>query len=625
MRSIWLQKYSMMIKKLLFGKIRNRLIVTFAFIFALTTAGIISIYYYKTTTDNKKEFINNKLKLLHQANNEMESLFKQIDDLSLVLFQEGVIWDSVLSNKRDPEEIRNDVFLKERLFESLMRIYRSNTNIMGVTLYVNKIDRVYIIDNIVFNDMFPTTGQNHPFFVDKPGVKSDRWYLDAVGNADRLCLSQGGILAKMKRGDYKDSNFTLSRAFLDPFTRRPSLLVSYSIDKAFFNNLDEEIKTMNENIIFVLPKSDVFIDVSNEASKFSNADLPLDKIKGKASEAVSFGSNNEYLALFDNEKSSGGYLMDIISYDDLNRNTKRNALYSILFGLGFFAIGCAGIVLLSVRISKPINKLARAMEQIEKNNINVIAVSHSYNEIGKLENSFNEMIQRINDLINREYKARLREKQARIETLQAKINPHFLNNTLQVISGIAIENHVLEIENIIKALSSILRYSLYKSKRFVTLGEEMENVSNYLLIQKYRYGCNLVVNNKVDSKLLDFIIPSLTIQPIVENSIIHGIERKAGKGLIEISVEAESENIFITVSDNGIGITENSLNSLNEEMENVSTDDETHGLRNVNARLKYYFGEEFRLKFESEPDKGTVVQVRLPIDRRIESGGMDHV
>lgn len=208
--------------------------------------------------------------------------------------------------------------------------------------------------------------------------------------------------------------------------------------------------------------------------------------------------------------------------------------------------------------------------------------------------------------------------------MQNQINPHFLYNTLEGIRGEAITAGLDNVAQMTEALATFFRYTISNLENLVTLEDELGNIENYFIIQQYRFGERLrlqVVCDEDDrAELLQCRIPKLTLQPIVENSIVHGVERKIGRGNLRIKIEGTAKRLLITVSDDGLGMEEDVLASLNRQISStrfdyVCSDTKREGgiaLVNVNNRIKLLFGEQYGLCIYSTPGVGTDVEVTLP-------------
>lgn len=235
-----------------------------------------------------------------------------------------------------------------------------------------------------------------------------------------------------------------------------------------------------------------------------------------------------------------------------------------------------------------------------------------------------DMINKFKDIINTNKMIDATKRQNEYLALQNQINPHFLYNTLEGIRGDALYAGLDNIADMIESLSEFFRYTNSNMKSLVALEDELSNVDNYYKIQQYRFGkrVNLKVEYDADdeSKIMQCQVPKLTLQPIVENAIFHGIEKKIGNGVIRIKIEITAKRLIITVSDNGIGMSEDRLNEITERLNNstldyINSDSETKGgiaIVNVNNRIKLLFGEEYGISIYSELNIGTDVEITLP-------------
>lgn len=215
---------------------------------------------------------------------------------------------------------------------------------------------------------------------------------------------------------------------------------------------------------------------------------------------------------------------------------------------------------------------------------------------------------------------------AEYRALQNQINPHFLYNTLEAIRSDAICEGADHIANITEALATFFRYTISNVNSMVTLEAELNNTENYFAIQKFRFGdkINLEINTEDEEGMFNaYQVPKLTLQPIIENAILHGLERKVGHGTIEIDFVTTGERLIIKVTDDGVGMEESVLNRINERLNKISSegliqDEKQKGgiaLINVNNRIKLQFGEKYGLRLFSIKKFGTSVEVTLPLTK----------
>ncbi len=311
----------------------------------------------------------------------------------------------------------------------------------------------------------------------------------------------------------------------------------------------------------------------------------------------------------------------------------------LLLIVGITSVASLGI---SNSVSKPIQKLCKTTELVAKGDFNTRAeISHG-NEISMLNNSFNSMIGQIGDLIEhiKEEQNQLRDTELRL--LQAQINPHFLYNTLDTIIWLAEDGKSSEVVSMVTSLSDFFRTVLSDGRDSIRISEEVSHIRSYLEIQQFRYSDILEYEIEVPDEVSNHSIIKLTLQPLVENALYHGIKNKRGMGKITVTGEQIQDKIYLYVTDNGIGMTEHKLLELNamlggrenridyeETSENTGDIEITRnientenaekvekelgfGIVNVAERIKLNYGEEFGIFYESKYGEGTKVTVKIP-------------
>jgi two-component system sensor histidine kinase YesM len=279
--------------------------------------------------------------------------------------------------------------------------------------------------------------------------------------------------------------------------------------------------------------------------------------------------------------------------------------------------------LISASIYRPIKKLHDVTTTITKNDLQVLVNSENVDEITELGNNFNIMIGKIRELLNAKVKEQENLKKAELKALQAQINPHFLYNTLDTIVWMAEANKTDQVIEIVRALSSFFRIALSKGKDWISIRQEIEHVSSYLAIQKMRYRDILDYKIEVDEDLLDGTILKLTLQPLVENALYHGIKNKRNGGTITVRAQRVGEDLVrLEVQDDGVGFTPYKLaqirDMLNDDIGEISLKEGGFGLENVNKRIKLYYGKQYGLYVQSEYLGGTQVVARIPLEFHLE-------
>ena len=265
------------------------------------------------------------------------------------------------------------------------------------------------------------------------------------------------------------------------------------------------------------------------------------------------------------------------------------------------------MMILTRFVTKRIRRLRSGMKEVEQGNFEVNITSDSRDEIGDLVNGFDSMLLQLNTLIKEVYEGRIKEKEYEMRALQAQINPHFLYNTLSLINWKAIEADAQDISKITLALSTFYRTSLNKGKNVMSLSDELRNMRSYLDIQLMMHDYEFDVEFDVDESIGQYQSLNLMLQPLIENAIAHGIDVKTdGRGKLTITGKEDGDLIVLTVSDNGVGMSdEQAARILTEESKG-------YGVRNVNERIKLYYGEQYSLQIESKIGQGTKASIRIP-------------
>ena len=264
-------------------------------------------------------------------------------------------------------------------------------------------------------------------------------------------------------------------------------------------------------------------------------------------------------------------------------------------------------------VTVPIRELCDMTEKVAGGDFSVRTKEVESDEIAVLSRSFNDMTKQIGWLV--EDIKRQQENLHMTETrlLQAQINPHFLYNTLDAIVWLAEAHKTEEVVHMVTALSSFFRTTLSKGKDFITVQEEKSHIQSYLEIQQFRYQDILDYEIDIEEELYEFVLPKLTLQPLVENALYHGIKNKRGKGMIRIRGKKSGDDMIFKVTDDGKGMTEEELRELKENVQRVKQDNNINsfGLTNVNQRIRHYYGSGYGLEFESRQNEGTEVTVRI--------------
>ena len=282
--------------------------------------------------------------------------------------------------------------------------------------------------------------------------------------------------------------------------------------------------------------------------------------------------------------------------------------------IAVLTIGLAMAVMqITTGMLRPIQVLAQAAGRISEGDLDARADVDSRDEIAVLADRFNDMAGNIQTLVVKVREDEQKMRKADLRLLQEQINPHFLYNTLDNIVWLIEGNEPDEAVEMVVTLSEFFRLVLSKGKEFITIRQEEQHISSYLQIQGKRYHDILDYHIYIDPGIYEYQIPKLTLQPLVENALYHGIKYKRSRGMIEITGTQEGENLYLTVADDGVGMNEEELKKLEKEISRPCKETESgFGLANVNERIRMYFGAEFGMKIWSEKGSGTRITIEIP-------------
>jgi len=322
-------------------------------------------------------------------------------------------------------------------------------------------------------------------------------------------------------------------------------------------------------------------------------------------------TNGVFLNYYKSEYTNWTYVFSI-PVKELYSGIEIVRNWVIVVAILFTVIGILLAKLIARNISKPLIHIIREMRNIEANDLSVNLDYNGKDELTSLAATFNNMMDRIRLLIAKDSELQRLKHELEMRALQAEINPHFLYNTLEAINWIGRMNKVDEICDITTMLADIMRYSINRSKDIVTVREEFGHTQQYAGIQRIRYGGNLSIFFDIPKEVYHVRIPKLTLQPLVENAILHGFENKLDVGKIKITGALDQGHVKITIQDNGCGM-------IPEKVESLLCPQEpgAHagiGVFNVHQRIRLLFGEPYGLDIRSEPGKGTRITVTIPIN-----------
>lgn len=321
----------------------------------------------------------------------------------------------------------------------------------------------------------------------------------------------------------------------------------------------------------------------------------------------------EYLMLRKQLPDSDWTLISLLSKDEIFQQTQEVAQIIILLTVVGVSFTCLASFLVSKMYTRRLDKLVDVMGNVQNGDLDAQFKDNTNDEIGKLSHAFQYMMTELKSLMAQQYKSGKAVKSAQFKALQAQINPHFLYNTLDLINWEAMDHNAPEIADIAQSLAQFYRVSLNKGHQLVTVADEINLVQAYVNIENKHFEDAITLKIDIPPEILSHSCINIILQPLVENAIMHSIAKDSSIQECNISIQAKLQQdiLLFTISDDGKGMTQAQIDGILES-ESRSGTANGYGVKNINARIKLRYGEEYGLEYYSTPGNGTTVLMRIP-------------
>ena len=411
---------------------------------------------------------------------------------------------------------------------------------------------------------------------------------------------------------------TLSSGLFNEDTRTMDGVFFIDLNYNTINDLCDSVSLGEKGYIYVVDQKGDIIYHPQQQLLYSGLKSELvDSVLNNDNSFVKGEGKEKKVYTMSTSPKTGWTVVGVSFMSELMKEQGSARLTYVLMTLLLLLVSMILASALSKAITRPIKSLDHSMKVTEDGKLATLPIQNfNQNEIGRLGQSFNRMTLEINDLIKQNIKEQKEKRKAEMRALQAQINPHFLYNTLDSIIWMAESGkHNDEVVLMTSSLSKLFRRSIGNDKELVTIAQELEYTETYLTIQRLRYRDKLEFDIQVSEEILEAQIVKLTLQPIVENAIYHGIKYISHKGLIQIRGAIAGNTIVLEVIDNGNGMSEEELNHIMEKRPGNEKNNGV-GVYNVENRLQLYYGKNYGLHYESKKGEGTQVKITIPFRKR---------
>lgn len=440
--------------------------------------------------------------------------------------------------------------------------------------------------------------------------KSRQQSYNRIGNmADTIYARNGKVVWYVDDEDHQTLSCARSISYLPDVQIRG--LVSVSVSESYIRSLYEELVPSDMGEVFLLDENNVVISSLTGNALGQPLNEKFSPFLSPQEEGYHVMRNGNSIYVSSPMPNQWRLVLLVPSAYYL----KGMASIGIIFLVSALVLACLGGVAIwgiTHSLTKPIYELAQAMEDFGHGNLKAQSPVHTTDEIGMLSDTFNRMVTDMHRLYITAYEKELMRQSTELRALRMQINPHFLYNTLDTINWTARFSGADQVGNMACSLGNLLRYSLSPGD-FTVLSKEVASLEDYLEIQRVRYGDKMQVEVDIDPSFGNIDVPKLIIQPIVENAIVHGIEKKIEDGRIHIWAELDGENdLLLHIDDDGVGMDEQTARSLLLKQKSGDFRRSSHiGVYNVHRRLQMYYGDEYGATIHSQLKVGTQVTLRI--------------
>ena len=580
-------------KKIIYNRsIRNSIFIYFTITSLIAVLLIVISIYSRLSSQLSDTVKQENISLVNRVGSSLEVYLRNIMKLSDTIYY-GIIKNVNLS--------------EESINEEMTLLYNNNKDqVLNIALISKEGGPVSVVPAARFRKNFD--------------VAQEEWFVNALNKTENIHFTRPHVQKLFEKGSNRYRWVISMSRGVEITTGGSTEQAVLLIDMAYqgLDSVLDEVSLGNGGYIYLMDSTGEII----WHPKFELIASGRVKENNLVAATYSDGSieeefnNTARTVVIKTVGYTGWKLVGVIKGTGISLNTIKTRLFIVfvIFLIVFIVVFINSYI--SFRVTDPIRELEKSVKKLEEGNLDAdIYMGGSY-EIQHLGKSVQDMKYRIKGLMQDIVTEHEEKRKSEFDSLQAQINPHFLYNTLDVIVWQIENEKQSEAVHTVTALARFFRLSLGKGKNIVTVKAEIDHVKNYLMIQHMRFKNKFDYEFDIAEDVLELSSLKLMLQPLVENAIYHGMEFMDGDGLIKIKAWREADELYLSVTDNGLGMTEEKVAMVLEGKSNSGNGRGSGiGVKNVNERIKLYFGEDYGLKIDSEPDVGTTIVIHLPAKR----------
>ena len=560
-----------------FKRIQSSITAAFLFLVLFTVLIIAAISFsltYEAVEKNSREYTR---QLIEQVNRNIESYITNMENISIMTLYNNDVREYLTRDDLSSEEEQVYSEKIKLLFDSILSTRKDISSIM----IFGYNGRVVISNNRNINELNPYINPTR-----------QTWYKKAKEAGGAAVISSPHV-QNVLQDNYYRWVVSLSRELINTDGNEKMGIFVVDLNFSIINDMCSKIKLGKRGYVFIVDREGNIVYHPQQQLFYSNVKNEMidEVINSKENYFITNEGNDSRIYNIMNSVNTGWKIVGVSYINELVTNKNEIERSHTLWGFICLTTAMIISIMLSRRISRPIKHLDSLMKEVQKGNFDIKVDIESSNEIGELSRTFHIMITKIKELMEQNMKEQELKRKSELKALQAQINPHFLYNTLDSIVWMAEAKNSEEVVLMTSALAKLFRLSISKGEEIIPVHNEIEHVRSYLIIQQMRYRDKLDFEIDTDPEIYHYKTLKIILQPLVENSIYHGIKNKGGIGIIKIKGKICNDKILLQVIDNGIGMGPEEIKNIFEKS-GKSPRGSGVGVKNVNERIKLYFGKD---------------------------------
>lgn len=510
----------------------------------------------------------------------------------------------------EEQEQKRLINFRETTYKQLIKMQNNNPAIKEINIFTS---------NMQMKEIWPTF-----YRIDR--IIDNDWYIKAIKKNGNEYWNfnnyDNDILTKSEpNNEGKDLVVSLNKKINHYSNNYLGIIRVTMRSRDFFPKMfeDDDLKT-GQILLINTENMDIKTDESNSLLRKFNFDekkfkkFIVGNLKNEKGKITYKQGKEEYIILFKESPIANNYLISVIPVNNISQEMKNSRNIVISGGVCLLIILSIIIYFATKTILKRLYKIIDAVKRVRAGDLMPSIEVYGNDEVGVLAHNFRQMMRTIDTLIKESANKERLTKEAELKALKTQIDAHFLYNTLENIRMMALIEENYMVSDCLSSLGNMMRYNMKWNSEFVSLKQEINHIKNYVALMNLRYDFEIILNIDIEDKFLDREILKLIVQPLVENAVKHGLSEKlrSENGTIIISIEEDNMQLYLNVKDNGNGINIEKLQELNNYINGC--EDKTYGLglKNVNDRIKLFYGNHYGVIIESQEYSYTKVTIKLP-------------